>query len=97
MAAFAAGTATGTVTHIYITATFGNLVYVELSGTKSGNPACSTRTPWQFVIPVESATEYGVMLGMVMAAQEKGSTITIVGQGICNIDDSDETILSVQF
>jgi hypothetical protein len=96
-AAFASGTATGTVTHVYTTVTWGDLVYVELSGAKSGNPTCSTKTPWQFMIPLSSGSQYGVMLGMIMAAQAGGKTITITGQGVCNVDDTEETIGSVTF
>lgn len=94
---FAAGTATGTITHIFMSATYGELAYVQLSGAKSGNPACSTKTPWQFVVPLTSAEEYKVMLGILLAAQQKGATVTIVGQAQCNIDSTEETILSVEF
>lgn len=96
ISAFAGGSASGTVTHLFVTASFGNIVYVQLSGTKSGNPACSTRTPWQFAIPVGAAAVYPDILALVIAAHQTGASITIAGQGQCNVDNSEETILSAE-
>jgi hypothetical protein len=94
------GVASGTVAHIFVTATFGDIIYVELSGAKTGNPACSTRSPWQFAIPRGSKAVNGLtpgdLVALVFEAQKKGNSITIGGSGVCDIDASEESISFVQ-
>ena len=94
--AFAQSIATGTVTNLFISATYGDLVYIEVSGAKSGAPACSTKTPWQFVLP-RANQFYADLFGLLLAAYEKGGTVTITGSGNCDFDRALETIGDVTY
>jgi hypothetical protein len=95
VAAFAGGSATGIVTKILVDASFANVAYVTLSGVKTGNPACSSSTRGQFVIPVTVANDYANMLTLVLQARDSGTSITITGQNQCNVDNNVETIQNV--
>jgi hypothetical protein len=96
-AVFAAGTATGTVTHLLISGTFGDLILIELSGVKTGNPACSTDSPFQFLLPRNNTEQfYTDMLGILQSAYNKGGSVTITGLGACTVSTTLETINSVQ-
>lgn len=87
-----AGTASGTVTSFYANAGNSNVVYVTLSGVKTGNPACSTSAKGQFVIPVTVANQYSYMFTILLNAKETGQSVTITGQNQCNVDNAVETI-----
>jgi len=95
-AAFAGGSATGTITSIFVDAGFSNVVYITLSGVKTGNPGCSTSTRGQFVIPVTAANVYSFMFTLATTAAENGSSVTITGQNQCNVDNAVETIQNIQ-
>ncbi len=92
---FAAGAATGTVTKIHVDAAFSNVVYVTLSGVKTGNPACSTSSRGQFVLPITAANVYSYMFQVVLNARITGATVTITGQNQCNVDNNVETIQNI--
>lgn len=96
VAALAAGSASGTVSHQFVSASFGDIVFVEVSGVKTGNPACSTNSPWQFVIPRTSAF-YQDLFTLLQNAQNKGGTVTVTGTGTCSVASNTETIASVEF
>jgi hypothetical protein len=95
IAAFAGGSATGTVTGVLVDASFANVVYVTLSGAKAGNPPCSTSSRGQFVIPVTVVADYAYMFSLVLSAQQTGATVTITGQNQCNVDNNVETIQNI--
>ena len=95
VAAFAGGSATGTVTKIFVDAGFANVVYVTLSGLKTGNPACSSSTRGQFVIPITAALDYSYMFSALLSAKQTGSSVTITGQNQCNVDNAVETIQNI--
>jgi hypothetical protein len=94
--AFADGAATGTVSDLFVDASFSGVVYITLTGAKSGNPACSTSTRGQFVIPITSAVDYPYMFNLALNAQQSGATVTITGQGQCNVDNNVETIQNIK-
>lgn len=94
--AFADGSASGTVSNLFVDASFSGVVYITLTSTKSGNPACSTSTRGQFVIPITSAVDYPYMFNLALNAQESGATVTITGQGQCNVDNNVETIQNIK-
>ena len=96
VAAFANGSATGTVSNLFVDASFSGVVYITLTGAKAGNPACSTSTRGQFVIPITSAIDYPYMFNLALNAQESGATVTITGQGVCNVDNNVETIQNIK-
>ena len=62
LGAIAGGTASGTVSNVFSDASFANVVYVTLSGVKTGNPACSSSGRGQFVIPVTAANDFEARL-----------------------------------
>lgn len=95
VSAFAIGSATGTVTHIFVSATYGDIVYIELSGSKSNNPTCSTNSPSQFVIPRTSQL-YADLFAQILAAYSTGASITVTGTGTCSVVSTEETIASVE-
>jgi len=94
--AFANGSATGTVSNLFVDASFSGVVYITLTGVKSGNPACSSSSRGQFVIPITSAIDYPYMFNLALNAQESGATVTITGQGVCNVDNNVETIQNIK-
>jgi hypothetical protein len=99
IAAFAGGSATGTVTGVFVDASFANVVYVTLSGSKTGNPSCQTSAGTargQFVIPVTVVADYAYMFSLVLSAKQTGSTVVITGQNQCNVDNNVETIQNVR-
>jgi hypothetical protein len=96
MAAFAGGSATGTVTSVFADASFANVVYVTLSGQKVGSPPCSTAARGQFVIPITAANDYGYMFSILLTAAQNGTTVTITGQFQCNVDNGVETIQNIK-
>jgi hypothetical protein len=96
VAAFAGGTATGTVTHLFVDASFANVVYVTLSGVKTGSPACSTSSRGQFVLPITVTSDYQSMFSLLLSARQTGATVTITGQNQCNVDNNVETIQNTQ-
>lgn len=96
VAAFAGGSATGTVTDVFVDAGFSNVLYVTLSGVKTGNPACSTSTRGQFVIPFTAANDYAYMVSVLLTAVQAGKTATITGQNQCNVDSAVETIQNIK-
>ena len=94
-AAAIAGSATGTVTSLYESEEFGQIMYIEISGVKTANPACSTRVPWQFAMPASSQF-YLDLYALISGAVKSGKTITVTGTGSCTVDSSMETIAGVQ-
>ena len=97
-AAFAAGgSATGTITNLFVDAGFANVIYVTLSGVKTGNPACSTSTRGQFVIPANNGVaDYVFMFTLATTAAISGKTVTVTGQNQCNVDNAVETIQNIK-
>lgn len=97
VAAFAVGTAAGTVTHMYADNAFGDLIYVEVSGVKTGNPACSTgKAPFQFVLQRTSQL-FADLLTFVVSAKQSGQTVTLVGSGTCGVDFTVESLVAVTY
>jgi hypothetical protein len=96
LAAFASGSATGTVSNLFVDASFSGVVYITLTGAKSGNPTCSTSTRGQFVIPITAAIDYPYMFNLALNAQQSGATVTITGQDQCNVDNNVETIQNIK-
>jgi hypothetical protein len=98
-AAFASGTATGTITHLYIGDTYGDIVLIELSGAKGGSPpACSTNTAYQFALP-KSSQFYIDLMTLLVSARQSGQVVTITGTSSnnCGIVSNVETIGQVNY
>lgn len=97
-AAFAAGgSATGTISNLFVDASFSGVIYITLSGAKSGNPACSTSTRGQFVIPANNGVaDYVFMFNLATTAAISGATVTVTGQNQCNVDNAVETIQNIK-
>lgn len=99
LAAFAtgAGSATGTVSNLFVDAGFAHVVYITLTGSKGlTGPGCSTSSRGQFVIPITAADDYQYMFNLALNAQQSGATVTITGQNQCNVDNSVETIQNIK-
>jgi len=95
VAAFAGGAASGTVVNVYLSATYGDLVYVEVSGAKTGNPTCSTgKAPFQFVLPRTSALQMD-MFDLLLLAKTARRPVILTGLGSCGVDSTVETLGSV--
>lgn len=75
-----AGQVTGTVTGLIVRSSDG-LVYVTLSGTRTGGPTCATY-PY-FMIADENSNSGKKQFAMLLAAKASNSTITIVGRNTC--------------
>ena len=96
-AAFADGSATGTITNLFVDASFSDVVYITLSGVKTGSPACSTSTRGQFVIPANNGVaDYVFMFTLATTAAISGKTVTVTGQNQCNVDNAVETIQNIK-
>jgi phage tail sheath gpL-like len=96
VSALAGGSATGTISNLFVDASFASVVYVTLTGAKSSNPACSTSTRGQFVIPITAAVDYSYMFNLALNAQNTGASVTITGQNQCNVDNNVETIQNIK-
>jgi hypothetical protein len=76
-----AGSASGTINYLIVRDSDG-LVYVHLSGTPTGRPACaSTSTYW--IIPNETNDSGKRLYALLLAAKASGQTVTIVGTNTC--------------
>jgi hypothetical protein len=96
VAAFATG-ATGTVSNLFVDASFSGVVYITLTGAKTGtNPPCATATRGQYVIPITSGVDYSYMFNLALNAQTTGATVTITGQAVCSVDNNVETIQNIK-
>jgi len=96
-AAAFAGSATGYIKSMYIPS--NDYVYIELSGVKANNPACSTSTTAQFVVlgpNYENWGYYHEILEMLQTAEAGGLTITITGAGKCALDPTAEDLSALQ-
>src|SRR5882672_3886970 len=76
-----AGTVTGTVTQIFLRDSDG-LMYVALSGTPSGRPACASATNY-WMVPNETTDSGKRLYAALLAAKMSGRTIVIVGKNTC--------------
>jgi hypothetical protein len=95
VSAFAVGTSSGTITHLYADNAYGDLIYVEASGVKTGNPACDTgKAPYQFVLQ-RTTQLYADLLTFLVWAKEANQTVTLVGSGTCGVDFTVESLVAV--
>jgi hypothetical protein len=94
-AAFAAGSASGTVT-VEITATYGDVVLVKTSGAKSSNPCGTGLGGWYFLLPKTSAF-YDDLFTLLVQAHTAGASVTVTGTGTCSINSDIETIAAVNW
>lgn len=78
--AFAGGVVTGTVTQVVVRASDG-LVYVVVSGTPTGKPACAVGGYW--MVANETSDVGHKQYAMLLMAQATGTRITIWGSGTC--------------
>jgi hypothetical protein len=77
----AAGTQTGTITNL-ITRDSDGLVFVYLTGTASGRPACAAGTQY-WMIPNETSESGKRMYASLLAAQMAGRVVIITGKNTC--------------
>jgi hypothetical protein len=89
------------VSGIGMSSTAGNMVFIEISANKTGNPSCSTNGPgqWSFVLPLTSTIQQQ-MLTTLMAARTaiySPTTVTLVGSGLCDTYSTVETLTNVIF
>jgi len=88
--ASAAGSGTGNVLVMQVGPASNN-VFVQLSGTPAGQPACQTNSSWTFVF--DSSTTIGKnVLAMLLTAKTAGTTISYVGTGTCTLYSSVENL-----
>ena len=86
----AAGSGTGNVLAIQAGPASNN-VFVQLSGTPSGQPACQTNNSWSFVF--DSSTAVGKnTLAVILSAKALGITISYVGTNVCTLYGSVESL-----
>jgi hypothetical protein len=95
-AALAIGTYTGTVSKVVILSANGALVFVEVSGTKTGSPSCSTNATFGFVMSL-SGSPHGEMYLMLLAARAAGTSVTLQGTGACADYSTVESLATIYY
>jgi len=85
----ASGPTTTTLAHILVWSA-GNLVYVYPTGGITGGPACGSSHPYySFSYSRPMAAAY---LAALLAAQARGTTVTIFATGTCTDESISETL-----
>ena len=92
------------VSGIGMVSTLGNMVFIEIAGSltgngyKVGNPSCSTSGPgqWSFVLPLTTTIQQQ-MLTALLTAHTTGSPVTLVGNGMCDTYSTVETLTNIIF
>jgi hypothetical protein len=83
--------------------TLGSMVFISIgpppystTGSKTGNPTCSTTGPgqWSFVLPLTTAIQQQ-MFTALLAAHNQGSLVTLVGSGKCDTYSTVETLTNI--
>jgi hypothetical protein len=96
-AAASAGTVTGaTITALGMGTAYGNLVFVSINIPKTGNPACSNNTAWNFVLPLTTALE-NQFLALLLAARATQTPVSLAGNGLCDTFGDVETLNYVTY
>jgi hypothetical protein len=90
----AAGTQTGTITNLIVRDSDG-LVWVYLTGSPSGRPACAASTLY-WMIPNETSDTGKRMFAALLAAQIAGRVVIIHGKNTCARWGDGEDINQVQ-
>jgi hypothetical protein len=89
-----AGTQTGTITNL-ITRDSDGLVYVYLTGSASGRPACAAGTQY-WMIPNETSDSGKRMYASLLAAQMASRVVIVTGKNTCTRWGDGEDINAVQ-
>lgn len=86
------------VSGIGIVSTLGNMAFIEIAGSKTGNPACSSngQGQWSFVLPLTNTIQQQ-MLTALMQVHGSNSPVTLVGNGLCDTYSSVETLTNIIF
>ena len=94
--ASAYGTQTGTVTSIYVNESLGSLAYITMTGTKSSGPSCSSGSTWAYVLSLTNG-DAPQLFSMLLTARTTGATITLTGDGACDLVSDVETLWVVSY
>ena len=94
-AAFAGGTATGTLSQVIVRQSDG-LTYVFVNAVATGQPACAQTGPGYWIVSAETTDAGHKLYALLLAAKLSGSTVLITGDGSCSRWSDGESILMVQ-
>ena len=89
--AFAGSSTGGVITSIYTNTDYGQITIVT-NGTRAGQPVCASTANWVLAMTTANAQVYAQLL-TAFATQ---STVTITGDGLCNVNSTAETLVQVQ-
>lgn len=76
-----AGSQSGLVSYLYVRDSDG-LIYVYLTGTPSGRPACAASTAY-WMVPNENSETGKKLFALLLAAKLAGQQVQIVGKNSC--------------
>ncbi len=89
--------ASGTIVHLYISATYGDLIYVQLSNALApGVPCANGKPPYYYVLPRANAATSD-MWALLLDAKKTGKLVGVIGTGTCSVDFGVETINEVTY
>jgi hypothetical protein len=86
----------GTIVAVEASTIDQNMVFIEVSGTKTGNPSCSTNSTWQFVLSLANATT-NAMLVEIITARTTATPVTVYGAGTCSAYSTVEDLQTIVF
>lgn len=87
------GNSWGDVTEVLLLTSYGNLVFVKVSGSNASLPACSTAGN-RYVLDTSTNTGKQIF-AMLLAAKHAGATITLIGSGTCAQVSNSEDLVGV--
>jgi hypothetical protein len=90
-----ASTQTGTITNLYVNETSGAFAFITMTGTKSPGTSCSTSS-FSFVLSLTNG-DAPQLFSMLLTARTTGATITIVGDGACDVYAGVESLWVVSY
>jgi hypothetical protein len=82
------------VTNLAINKTYGNLVFIQVNGTPSGAPACSSGT-WQYTLSLGTPSDKE-LYAMLLMVYSTGAVVNITGTGACSDVNFVESLQGLQ-
>jgi hypothetical protein len=92
----AQGTISGVLSRISIDTAAGNLVFLQVRGTKNDNPVCSANSSFQFVLQIGSVAG-DAMFRLLRQARASGTSVSLTGTGTCDPGSRIEILKSIDY
>jgi hypothetical protein len=95
MSAFAGSQVSGaTITNLQISKSYGNFVFIQVSSTPTGAPACANSS-WHYTLSFGNPSD-NQLYAMLLTAYSSGALVNIAGTGNCNDVGFTESLQALQ-